>query len=80
MLKLDGPPTFKAKKFTVDEFQGMVGYIDKSVRYVYFSTVQLDFILIYGICSYDTLRVTSDVNVRWNPETGEFKVSGSYGR
>ncbi|TDL30014.1 hypothetical protein BD410DRAFT_811406 [Rickenella mellea] len=30
---------------------------------------------------YDTLVITgTDVNVRWNPETGEFKFSGTYGR
>ncbi|KAF8601425.1 hypothetical protein BDV93DRAFT_445902, partial [Ceratobasidium sp. AG-I] len=61
MLGLDGPPTFKAKKFTATEFQELVGDIDKSIR-------------------YDTLRPTSDINVRWNPQTGEFKVSGSYGK
>lgn len=31
--------------------------------------------------SYDTLHITgTNVNVRWNAETGEFKVSGMYGR
>ncbi|KAG8720163.1 hypothetical protein FRC08_001053 [Ceratobasidium sp. 394] len=60
LLKLDGPPKFKMRKYPKDEFQDMVGDIEKSVR-------------------YDTLYLTSDVNVRYNPDTGEFKTSGSYG-
>lgn len=28
---------------------------------------------------YSTLCITSDVNIIWNPSTGEFKFSGSYG-
>lgn len=28
---------------------------------------------------YDTMRITSEINVRWNAETGEFKLSGTYG-
>ncbi|KAG8735901.1 hypothetical protein FRC10_010026 [Ceratobasidium sp. 414] len=60
MLKLDGPPTLKAKKYTVDEFEKMVGYVRASVRYSY-------------------LGLTSDVNVRWDAETGEFKIGGKYG-
>jgi len=35
---------------------------------------------VKGSVRYDTLNITSDVNVRWSAETGEFKVSGSYGR
>ncbi|KAG8733470.1 hypothetical protein FRC10_012324 [Ceratobasidium sp. 414] len=60
LLKLDGPPKFKMRKYTKDEFQEMVGEVEKSVR-------------------YDTLYLTSDVNVRYNPDTGAFKTSGSYG-
>ncbi|QRV92071.1 hypothetical protein RhiJN_20089 [Ceratobasidium sp. AG-Ba] len=60
LLKLDGPPKFKMRKYPKDEFEEMVGEIEKSVR-------------------YDTLYLTSDVNVRYNPDTGEFKTSGSYG-
>lgn len=29
---------------------------------------------------YDTLYITSDINVKWNASTGEFKFSGSYGK
>ncbi|EGG02887.1 uncharacterized protein MELLADRAFT_90484 [Melampsora larici-populina 98AG31] len=29
---------------------------------------------------YDCLYLTSDVNVRWNEATGEFKFTGSYGK
>ncbi|KAG8712115.1 hypothetical protein FRC12_023795 [Ceratobasidium sp. 428] len=60
MLKLDGPPTFSKKKYTVDEFEGMVGRVQGSVRYA-------------------NLWLTSDVNIQWNEDTGEFKISGKYG-
>ncbi|KAJ3910369.1 hypothetical protein F5879DRAFT_487962 [Lentinula edodes] len=61
VLRLDGPITWKMKKFTKDEFENALGNITASVR-------------------YDTLRITSDINVRYNSESGEFKFSGSYGR
>ncbi|CAE7145800.1 unnamed protein product [Rhizoctonia solani] len=61
VLGLDGPPTFKAKKYTKEEFEEMIGEISKDVR-------------------YDKLYLTSPVNVRYNPSTGEFKFSGSYGK
>ncbi|KAF2877917.1 hypothetical protein BDV95DRAFT_600612 [Massariosphaeria phaeospora] len=33
-----------------------------------------------GSVRYNTLRITSaDINVRWSPEDGTFKVSGAYG-
>jgi hypothetical protein len=32
LLGLDGPPTFKTKKYTVDEFKNLVGGIQASVR------------------------------------------------
>ncbi|KAF8688207.1 hypothetical protein RHS03_09764, partial [Rhizoctonia solani] len=57
---LDGPPTWKTKKFTYHEFEKFVGRVEGRAR-------------------YSSLVLTSDVNVRYNPETGEFKVSGSYG-
>ncbi|KAG8711018.1 hypothetical protein FRC08_016429 [Ceratobasidium sp. 394] len=60
VLKLDGPPTFKAKKYTVAEFEKMVGYVSASARYSH-------------------LSLTSDVNVRWDAGTGEFKIGGKYG-
>ncbi|CCA71758.1 hypothetical protein PIIN_05693 [Serendipita indica DSM 11827] len=60
VLGLDGPPTFKAKKYTINEFQACVGQIRAEVR-------------------YDSLVLTSGVNVRWNGETGQFKISGKYG-
>jgi len=60
MLALGGPPTFKMKKFPIEEFENLIGDLDSSAR-------------------YSTLHVKSDVNVRWNPETGEFKFSGTYG-
>lgn len=34
MMKLGGPPKFKMKKFTVDEFERCLGSIRGSVRYV----------------------------------------------
>ncbi|KAG8783123.1 hypothetical protein FRC12_020077 [Ceratobasidium sp. 428] len=60
MLGLDGPPTFKARKYSVSDFCDIVGDIRASARYSY-------------------LYLRSDVNVRWNAETGEFKMSGKYG-
>ncbi|KAH7337294.1 hypothetical protein B0J17DRAFT_719189 [Rhizoctonia solani] len=29
--------------------------------------------------NYSTLKLMTDINIRYNPETGEFKVSGTYG-
>ncbi|KAG8781340.1 hypothetical protein FRC12_021976 [Ceratobasidium sp. 428] len=60
VLGLDGPPTFKARKYSVSDFCDIVGDIKGSARYSY-------------------LYLRSDVNVRWNAETGEFKMSGKYG-
>ncbi|KAH7337293.1 hypothetical protein B0J17DRAFT_574499, partial [Rhizoctonia solani] len=57
---LDGPPSWKAKKYTYTEFESFVGEVEGRARYSH-------------------LVLTSDVNVRYNSETGEFKVSGSYG-
>ncbi|CAE6521608.1 unnamed protein product [Rhizoctonia solani] len=34
---------------------------------------------VQGHARYSTLKLMSDVNIRYNPETGEFKVSGTYG-
>ena len=33
-----------------------------------------------GSARYHTLYITSDINIKWNPSTGEFKFSGTYGR
>ncbi|CAE6452102.1 unnamed protein product [Rhizoctonia solani] len=57
---LNGPPTWRAKKYTYADFETHVGEVEGRAR-------------------YSQLVLTSDVNVRYNPETGEFKVSGSYG-
>ncbi|CUA75273.1 hypothetical protein RSOLAG22IIIB_05810 [Rhizoctonia solani] len=57
---LDGPPTWRTKKYTYAEFERHVGEIEGRAR-------------------YSELVLTSDVNVRYNPETGEFKFSGNYG-
>ncbi|KEP48075.1 hypothetical protein V565_134620, partial [Rhizoctonia solani 123E] len=57
---LNGPPTWRAKKYTYADFETHVGGVEGRAR-------------------YSQLVLTSDVNVRYNPETGEFKVSGSYG-
>lgn len=38
MLGLGGPPTFKTKKMTSDEFQNNVGQVHGSVRYVHCET------------------------------------------
>ncbi|CAE6436248.1 hypothetical protein ACGC1H_005719 [Rhizoctonia solani] len=61
VLGLDGPPNFKMKKYTKEEFEDLIGCISKEIR-------------------FDTLYLTGPVNVRYNPDTGEFKISGSYGK
>ncbi|KAF9070106.1 hypothetical protein BDP27DRAFT_1159413, partial [Rhodocollybia butyracea] len=62
MMGLGGPPTWKVKKFSVENFQNALGHIEASVRF------------------YDNLSITgTDVNVRYNAESGEFKFSGTYG-
>ncbi len=34
VMKLDGPPTWKMKKFTVEEMQSIFGTLEGKVRYV----------------------------------------------
>ena len=83
MLGLDGAPTFKMKKFPVMEFEDCLGgSITKSIRWDHiFLLLILDVILTSEVDRYDVLSITgNDVNVRWNPGTGEFKFSGSYGK
>ncbi|KIJ26536.1 hypothetical protein M422DRAFT_71883 [Sphaerobolus stellatus SS14] len=63
LMGLDNPPTWKMKKYTKDEFVTFLG--DHHRR----------------SARYDTLSIVdkSNVNIRWNEATGEFKFSGSYG-
>ncbi|EUC63138.1 hypothetical protein RSOL_480490 [Rhizoctonia solani AG-3 Rhs1AP] len=61
VLGLDGPPNFKMKKYTKEEFEVLIGCISKEIR-------------------FDTLYLAGPVNVRYNPDTGEFKITGSYGK
>ncbi|KAG8714703.1 hypothetical protein FRC09_017341 [Ceratobasidium sp. 395] len=77
VLGLDGPPTFKARKYSVSDFCDIVGDIRASARWVprlfyRYNKTHLE-------ARYSYLYLRSDVNVRWNPETGEFKMSGKYG-
>ncbi|GJE92305.1 hypothetical protein PsYK624_084590 [Phanerochaete sordida] len=60
LFKLGGPPKWKMKKYTREEFEDLFGEVKGAVR-------------------YNALYISSGgVNVRWS-ETGEFKLSGSYG-
>jgi hypothetical protein len=61
MFGIDGPPTFKMKKMSTQEFESYFGRVQASAR-------------------YSDLAITStEVSIRWNPNTKEFKLSGSYG-
>ncbi|KAJ7607747.1 hypothetical protein FB45DRAFT_1131096 [Roridomyces roridus] len=60
MLNISGAPRWKAHKYTVAEFEEVMGSIEASVR-------------------YDTLELMGNVNVRYQPDEGTFKMSGTYG-
>ncbi|KAJ7352192.1 hypothetical protein DFH08DRAFT_923179 [Mycena albidolilacea] len=60
LLDLDAPPKWKMHKYTVPEFEEIMGSIEASVR-------------------YDTLHLIGNVTVRYQPDEGTFKMSGSYG-
>lgn len=80
MMKLDGPPKFKMKKFSKEEFEECIGDCTASVRSVVVVSDPEKAYLTLLNHRYDNLYITSkDVTVRWS-ETGEFKFSGSYGK
>lgn len=83
MLKLDGPPTFKAKNFPVDEFQDKIGHIDMSARCVVlaFRSVHLCSLYISHLvdCRYSGLYILDSVLIQWKADAGTFKFSGTYG-
>ena len=75
MLSLGGAPKFKAKKYPKDEIQDLIGEVVGSVRYAFlvvggYAYISTDTAFLCIICRYDTLHITSDVNVRYNSETG----------
>jgi hypothetical protein len=80
LLGLGAAPKFKTKKFTTDEFEQFIGVIEASVRCVGTLCPSRMAIDACTSCSYDTLRLTSDINVRWSLDEGTFKFSGSYGK
>ncbi|EKM54452.1 uncharacterized protein PHACADRAFT_210252 [Phanerochaete carnosa HHB-10118-sp] len=60
LFNLGGPPKWKMKKFSKQEFEDIFGDIEGHAR-------------------YNELYITNrEINVRWS-ETGEFKLSGTYG-
>jgi len=80
LFDLGGPPTWKMKKYTILEFEKQIGDISASARcgialYLLSWTINSFNTLIH---SYSILRITNNVTVRWN-DSGEFKLSGSYG-
>lgn len=82
-MRLDGPPKWKMKKLTVEEFENAIGSCEKSVRRGFLVASMVFGILTRLLCQYptrySTLYITSShVNVRYS-EGGEFKFSGSYG-
>lgn len=57
-----------------------MGDLKASVRSVSLLIFYLRRVLIQDYRSYDTLSLTSDVNVHWKAGEGIFKFSGSYGK
>ena len=79
VLGLDGPPTWKVKKFTKDNFIDLLGPIRASARFVFQQRDDSD-IYTKQLFRYSSLRLTGTaVYVRYNADTGEFKFSGYYG-
>ncbi|KAF7304068.1 hypothetical protein MIND_00638300 [Mycena indigotica] len=60
LLGLSAPPKWKMHKYTVAEFEDIIGRIKASAR-------------------YSSLYLRGSVNVRYQPDEGTFKMSGSYG-
>ncbi|KAL5527859.1 hypothetical protein ACEPAG_6660 [Sanghuangporus baumii] len=63
MLNMNGPPSFKQKKMLGAEFEGL---IKQDIK---------------GSAKYNDLYIISKqlVTIRYNSETGVFKISGTYG-
>lgn len=79
LLGLDGPPTFKTTKMAKEKFEDLIGDLDVGIRYC--DTTHFPCSTYSILCfSYDTLRLTSDVNIHWKPTDGTFKFSGTYGK
>ena len=78
-MRLDGPPTWKVKKVTKEDFENLPGDISTSVRFVFQRNDDME--TTNYLCRYDDLNITgTHVNVRYNSDSGEFKFSGCYGR
>jgi hypothetical protein len=81
MLGLDGPPSWKMQKIPTDEFTETMGGIQGSVRLVSSTLALYGGLMSSVVFSYDYLWITGPhVNVRWDPVTGQFKISGTYGK
>ncbi|KAG8895880.1 hypothetical protein FRC01_012151 [Tulasnella sp. 417] len=62
-MQLAEPPKYKAAKITLEQLYDI-----------------LDTNYITTSVRYDTLRITSPhINVKWNKDSGEFSLSGTYG-
>jgi hypothetical protein len=81
MLRRGAPPKWKMQKYTVPEFEAFMGSVDASVRYAFLFCLKR--LLVFSssdvVSRYDTLELCGNVNIRYQPDKGTFKMSGSYG-
>jgi hypothetical protein len=64
LLQVPDATKFKTKKWTSSEFEETV----------------LNGAMLEKSVRYSSLFINGNVNLRWNPETGEYKFSGRYGK
>jgi hypothetical protein len=79
LMGLDGPPPWKMKKLPKETFEDLLGGISASSRFVFQRMCVLE--TADYLYRFDSLCITGTVvNVRYMPDSGEFKFSGTYGR
>jgi hypothetical protein len=79
LLNLSAPPKWKMQKYTVPEFEAFIGSIEASVRYVSHGIFVCPWCSSRVVVRYDSLELMANVTVRYQPDEGTFKMSGSYG-
>ena len=78
-MELDGPPTWRMKKFTKEYFINVFGRISSSARFVLQMKRKFETIL-NNFLRYSSLRINGTaVYVWYDSDSGEFKFSGRYG-
>jgi hypothetical protein len=83
LFKIPGPPKCKTHKYTVEEFQKVIGVtIERSVMYVLACYLPSPHTKVFGlhIGRYDNLYLFGEVKLRYQPQAGIFKISGMYGK